>query len=122
MKLLVGVLGFAFTAFCIWLTVRLINKRERWAKLVAVPTTALVLFVLGFGPAFWLVDLGLVSERRVAHLYGPSAPAPHPQFRVPEYSSRGGVGAANQRDGSYSSSSNEIAIKSSGLKTSVSKL
>lgn len=44
----------AFAAFCVWLTVRFINRRERWAKwtvaaLVGVP----MLCILSVGPACW---------------------------------------------------------------------
>jgi hypothetical protein len=46
--------GLAVAAFSIWLTIRIFNRRERWAKrtaavLVAVP----ILYVLSFGPACW---------------------------------------------------------------------
>ena len=30
--IVVGVLAVAYAAFCIWLMVRIINRRERWAK------------------------------------------------------------------------------------------
>jgi len=43
-------------AFCIWLTVRIINLRERWAKRTAVVTAGLVLYILSFGPAWWLAN------------------------------------------------------------------
>ncbi len=32
MAILLAVLGVGFPAFCVWLTVRFINRRERWAK------------------------------------------------------------------------------------------
>lgn len=34
-QLLLGALGAAFAAFCIWLTVRIFNRRECWAKRTA---------------------------------------------------------------------------------------
>ncbi len=52
----VSILAVAFAALCVWLMVRLVNRRERWAKrtlaaLVAMP----VLYVASFGPACWIL-------------------------------------------------------------------
>jgi hypothetical protein len=49
-----SIFGVAFAAFCVWLAVRIINRRERWAKrtlagVVGVP----LLYVVSFGPACW---------------------------------------------------------------------
>jgi hypothetical protein len=53
------VLAFAaiiFTAFCVWLAVRIVNRRERWAKWTALIAVALpMVYVASFGPACWLV-------------------------------------------------------------------
>jgi hypothetical protein len=48
----VATLAVAFGAFCIWLTVRIINRRERWAKWTAVAILVIgpVLYVLSSGP------------------------------------------------------------------------
>ena len=61
--LIIGALAVAFAALCIWLAVRIINRRERWAKwmagaLVAVPP----IYVLGIGPAGWLRSYDVISE------------------------------------------------------------
>ena len=32
MALALSIFGVAFAAFCVWLTVRIVNRRERWAK------------------------------------------------------------------------------------------
>jgi hypothetical protein len=50
MTILLPALALAFGAFCVWLVVRIVNRRERWAKwtlgaVVGVP----VLYVLSFG-------------------------------------------------------------------------
>lgn len=44
----------AFAAFCIWLAVRIVNRRERWAKwaLIAVISPP-VLYIASFGPVCW---------------------------------------------------------------------
>jgi hypothetical protein len=45
------VVGAAFAASCIWLTVRIVNRRERWAKWTAVALVlAPVLYVVSSGP------------------------------------------------------------------------
>ncbi len=55
MAIALPIFGVAFAAYCIWLGVRIVNRRERWAKwtllgtIVGVP----VLYVLSFGPACW---------------------------------------------------------------------
>jgi len=30
-----AIIGIAFAAFCVWLAVRIVNRRERWAKRIA---------------------------------------------------------------------------------------
>src|SRR5512144_358113 len=54
MTILLPALAVAFAAFCVWLTVRIINRRERWAKWTVVAVVGLpVLYILSFGPACW---------------------------------------------------------------------
>lgn len=36
MTRVIAILAIAFAAFCIWMTVRIINRRERWAMWLAV--------------------------------------------------------------------------------------
>lgn len=47
-------LGVAFAAFCIWLTVRIVNRRERWAMRLALMSVVAVLtwYALTVGPSF----------------------------------------------------------------------
>jgi len=55
MTIIFSTLAAAFGAFCVWLTVRIVNRRERWAKLTAV----FVIVVLGYPlsyPAVLRVD------------------------------------------------------------------
>jgi hypothetical protein len=55
MMLALLVTAVAFGAFSIWITVRIINRRGRWAKWVLGVMLALpLLYVAGFGPACWL--------------------------------------------------------------------
>src|SRR5262249_11185988 len=55
---IIAALAIAFVAFCIWLTVRIVNRRERWAKRLGVATliVALLGYPLSFGPACWLAS------------------------------------------------------------------
>src|SRR5947208_653375 len=50
------ILSVAFAAFCIWLGVRIFNRRERWAKWMAVALTIVIVvgYPVSFGPAWWL--------------------------------------------------------------------
>jgi hypothetical protein len=59
-------------AFCVWLTVRIINRRERWAKwtlagVVGVP----VLYVASFGPASWLMSRTSLCTEAITTVYQP---------------------------------------------------
>jgi len=45
----------ASLALAVWLAVRVINRRERWAKWALATLASLpVLYVVSFGPACWL--------------------------------------------------------------------
>jgi len=68
------VLAVAFAAFCVWLTVRVVNRKERWAKwtLAAMIVSLPLLYILGFGPACWW-SLGAKPHSRglVSRFYWP---------------------------------------------------
>ncbi len=50
MAIVVPALGVAFAAFYVWLVVRIVNRRERWTKRLAVAlVAALVGYPLSFG-------------------------------------------------------------------------
>jgi hypothetical protein len=72
MTIILPALAVAFAAFCVWLAVRVYNRRERWAKwtLAAVLGVPL-LYVTSFGPACWLSDWETLSESDVCDLYRP---------------------------------------------------
>ena len=51
----VRALGAAVAALAVWLTVRIINRRERWAIRIALGLIAVsILYVASFGPACWI--------------------------------------------------------------------
>lgn len=55
MAVALAIFGIAFAAFCVWLGVRIVNRRERWAKRTAVMLLVLpTLYVLSIGPVSWL--------------------------------------------------------------------
>ena len=50
-----AIAGLALTALCIWLTVRIVNRRERWAKrTLVVLVLVVVLYPLSMGPTTWI--------------------------------------------------------------------
>jgi hypothetical protein len=67
-----AVLGLTFTAFVVWLAVRVVNRRERWAKRVALSlVVALVVYPLSIGPATWLNERGLLPTSAVPSIFLP---------------------------------------------------
>jgi hypothetical protein len=55
MAVALAIFGVAFAALCVWLGVRIVNRRERWAKwtlaaVIVLPT----LYLLSVGPIVWL--------------------------------------------------------------------
>ena len=64
MALALMIFGVAFAAFCVWLVVRIVNRRERWAKWTAVGLAViLVAYPMSLGPMTGLVSRGLVSRQ-----------------------------------------------------------
>jgi hypothetical protein len=56
MAVVLSIFGVAYAALCVWLLVRVINRRERWAKRMAAVIAALpLLYVVSFGPACWMI-------------------------------------------------------------------
>jgi hypothetical protein len=66
-SIILPALSVAFAAFCIWLTVRVVNWRERWAKwTLAVAVGPPLLYVASFGPACrW------IPESYLSRIYQP---------------------------------------------------
>src|SRR5258708_4211480 len=61
-------IAVGFAAVCIWLGVRIFNRRERWAKRTLAGFIAFpVLYLASFGPACWL------TNRRADHWKCPRA-------------------------------------------------
>jgi hypothetical protein len=55
MEILFLALAVAYAAGGIWLAVRIVNRREKWAKRTAAALACLpFLYALSFGPACWL--------------------------------------------------------------------
>jgi hypothetical protein len=54
MTIVLPALAVAFAGFCVWLAVRIFNRRERWAKWTLAAVVGLpVLYAASFGPACW---------------------------------------------------------------------
>jgi hypothetical protein len=79
MSILLLALGVAYAAFCVCFTVRIVNRKERWAKwTIAVVVGVPVLYVLSVGPATWIYrrhykaePQSLPSEGALARAYVP---------------------------------------------------
>ena len=63
MTIIFPALAVVFAAFCVWLGVRIVNRRERWAKWTLAATFGLpVVYVLSFGPACWWISRSSKDE------------------------------------------------------------
>src|SRR5262249_55978336 len=72
MVIALSLFAVAFAAVSVWLVVRIVNRRERWAKwtlagLIGVPA----LYAGSFGPACWISDRDILSENAVIATYRP---------------------------------------------------
>ena len=75
MAIILQAVGVAFAALCVWLTVRIVNRRERWAKWTLAAVVSLpVLYVASYGPACWWFS----------GVYGPSSSNGSKVRRVPQ--------------------------------------
>jgi len=74
MPILLPILAVAFAAICVWLTVRVVNRRERWAKWTLAAVVGLpVLYVASFGLACWLADKDLLPFDPIESAFLPIA-------------------------------------------------
>ena len=65
-------LAVAFAAFCVWLIVRIVNRRERWAKWTLAAAIGLpMLYALSFGPACWMSSRTNVGSSEVEAVFWP---------------------------------------------------
>jgi len=82
MRIFLAVLPVVFAAFCIWLGVRITNRRERWAKWLVIVVAATLAYPLSFGPACWIttrIDLGASSIQVIYRpIYSTMSYAPVP--------------------------------------------
>ena len=72
MAVALAIFGVAFAAFCVWLTVRIVNRRERWAKWTLAAVVGLpAIYVLGLGPACWVSSRTNTGTSIVSAVYRP---------------------------------------------------
>jgi len=69
-------LGVVCATFSVWLTVRIVNRRERWAKRTAVALIVLlVVYPLSLGPLVGATTHGLIPTDThnwiAGHIYAP---------------------------------------------------
>jgi len=65
--------GAAFAAFCVWLSVRFVNRRERWVKWTAAGVVVALLYPLSFGPACWITSRLNTGAGCIPSVYRPLA-------------------------------------------------
>ncbi len=57
MTFILQVLAVAIAAFYVWMAVRIVNRRERWAKWTLTMTSVVsIRYPLSIGPAGWLLN------------------------------------------------------------------
>jgi len=67
-----SIFAAAFTALCIWLGVRIFNRRERWAKWTLAAVVALpVACAASLGPACWISSRAGFGAPAVSIIYEP---------------------------------------------------
>jgi hypothetical protein len=67
MTIILAALGVAFAAFCVWLTVRVVNRKDRWAKWTAAWLAVALIagYPLSVGPALWMEGRGWFSDEQL---------------------------------------------------------
>jgi|GEM_PF-3208101 len=72
MTTILPVLGSAFVAVCIWLGVRVVNRKERWAKWTLAAVLGMpLLYVASFVPGCWLVGREILPRKAACMIYRP---------------------------------------------------
>jgi hypothetical protein len=79
--------GIAGGAFCMWLAVRIVNRRERWAKRTAVALAVVLFYPLSFGPACWIA--GWIENSSWKYVDVPYRPI----WRLAAATSKGPIGS-----------------------------
>jgi hypothetical protein len=75
MTIILLALAVTFAAFVVWLVVRFVNRRERWAKWSLILAVGLpVAYVASFGPACWISSRAGNGQAVVNVVYQPLLP------------------------------------------------
>lgn len=71
MAIALSIFGLAFAAFCVWIGIRIFNRRERWAKWTAAGVGLVALYPLSFGPVCWISSQMNFESRMLSAFYQP---------------------------------------------------
>jgi hypothetical protein len=74
MEIVLPALTVAFGAFCVWLGVRIFNRRERWAKWTAVGLAVVAGYPLSWGPMVFILTRWALpgwAVRSISAIYQP---------------------------------------------------
>lgn len=63
--------GIAFAALCVWLSVRFVNRRERWVKWTAAGLVFALFYPLSLGPACWITSRLNAGAGCISSIYRP---------------------------------------------------
>jgi hypothetical protein len=71
--IVLSILGVAFAAFVAWLSIRIINRHEKWAKRTAlgIAIASPFLYVASFGPLCWIIAADGRHRAELPNLYLP---------------------------------------------------
>ena len=70
MAIALAIFGVSFAAFCVWLGVRIVNRRERWATRLAVMLAVAMLtwYALGVGSSYAASMIDRLVESMIEQL------------------------------------------------------
>ena len=71
MALLLALMAVVFAAAGVWLTVRIVNRREKWAKRTLAMVLAPAIYVMSFGPACWISSVMNGPNELLGWIFGP---------------------------------------------------
>jgi hypothetical protein len=71
MDVALSIFGVAFAALCVWLTVRIINRRERWTKWTLAVVVLPVLYIFSLRPMCYMIDRQWIGDQAPRVIYWP---------------------------------------------------
>jgi hypothetical protein len=76
------VTGATFAAIVVWLTIRIINRRETWAIRTALGLFVVAMYPVSFGPVCWITSRANVGAWAIPMIYRPMVSAMRESNRI----------------------------------------